>query len=165
LKVDTKAVEQKEAKAAKESEKKSETKSKKSKGEEKPKPSAEEGEKLLLTRGCLGCHQLGELGLSGLFGGGDLTTLFQKRPEDFLTRWLADPAAINRDHRMPVFQFTADEMTSLGLWAKRESSVGNALRGVPRSSNQSSKQESIRQGEKLVASLKCAACHSLSREK
>jgi len=97
-----------------------------------------------------------------LFGGGDLTQLFQKRPADFLTRWLADPAAINRDHRMPLFQFTADEMTSLGLWAKREASVGNALRGVPGGGKGSA---SVAEGKKLVESFRCAACHSLSPEK
>jgi mono/diheme cytochrome c family protein len=165
VKVDAQVVEQKEAKAAKEdstSTKSADSKSKKKKGEEKPKPSAEEGEKLVLTRGCLACHQVGELGLSGLFGGGDLTGLFQKRPADFLTRWLADPAAVNRDHRMPVFQFAADEIASLGLWAKRESSVGNALRSVPSAGKNSTL---VSEGKKLVESLKCAACHSLSRDK
>ncbi|HEY2413075.1 MAG TPA: PA14 domain-containing protein [Pirellulaceae bacterium] len=161
-------IEQKETKVTKDdstSKTTADSKSKKKKGEEKPKPSAEEGEKLLLTRGCLACHQLGALGLSGLFGGGDLTALFQKRPADFFMRWLADPGAINREHRMPVFQFTADEMTSLGLWAKRVAAVGNALRGVPSAAEKSSKRELIKHGEKLVASFKCAACHSLSREK
>lgn len=163
VKNEVKADEQKVAKEAKEdskAKKTTESKSKK-KGEEKPKPSAEEGEKLLLSRGCLACHKIGAQGLSGLFGGGDLTALFQKRPADFLMRWLADPAAINRDHRMPVFQFTADEITSLNLWAKREAAVGNAPRGVPRAGENAA---IISEGKKLVESRRCAACHSLSRE-
>ena len=63
---------------------------------------------------------MGTLGESGLFGGGDLTALLQKRPADFLVRWLENPAAINRSHRMPVFTFTADELKSLSLWAKEQ---------------------------------------------
>jgi mono/diheme cytochrome c family protein len=156
VKAEPKKDEQKETKVTKEESKG--TKAKKGKGEEKPKPSAEEGEKLLLTRGCLACHQLGNFGLSGLFGGGDLSSFVSKRPADFLTRWLADPAAINRDHRMPVFSFTADEMTSLNLWAKKISSQETVARA------RRSKAELLFEGQKLVASLKCAVCHTLSRE-
>src|SRR6185295_6181352 len=43
----------------------------------KPKdpPSAATGERLFLMLGCLACHQVGELGESGLFGGGDLSQI------------------------------------------------------------------------------------------
>ncbi len=150
--------EPKEAKVAKDETKKSEKSGKKSKGEEKPKPSAAEGKRIILTRGCLACHKFGEFGESGLFGGGDLTALFSKRPADFLNRWLQDPAAINKQHRMPVFTFTSDELTSLSLWAKEHSHKPEAqARG-------SAQQAVVRQGERLVEAFKCAACHSLTSD-
>jgi mono/diheme cytochrome c family protein len=122
-KAEPKKFEQKEAKAAKDDSKAK--KSKKGKADEQPRPSAEAGERLILTRGCLACHKLGEYGESGLFGGGDLTELASKRPADFLVRWLEDPAAINRHHRMPQFKLTPDEITSLSLWAtqRRRSAI------------------------------------------
>jgi mono/diheme cytochrome c family protein len=152
--------ESKATKATKEEAKKADSKSgKKAKGEEKPKPSAEEGERLVLSRGCLACHKFGEFGDSGLFGGGDLTRLFEKRPVDFLNRWLQDPAAINKSHRMPVFTFTGDELTSLSLWAKEKAKSGEAAAAKKRNSN-----DLVREGEKLVGTFKCAACHSLASD-
>jgi mono/diheme cytochrome c family protein len=130
--------------------------SKKKKGDEHeaPRPAAALGERLLLTRGCLACHQLGELGESGLFGGGDLTQLARKRPADFLLRWLSDPAAINRSHRMPTFTFTPDELKSLDLWWRERGSEAARVESSAR----------LAEGEKLVASLRCANCHLVKRD-
>ncbi|HZN35886.1 MAG TPA: c-type cytochrome, partial [Pirellulaceae bacterium] len=132
---------------------KAKSKNGKKKGEEEPpKPTAGEGQRLLLTRGCLACHQLGELGESGLFGGGDLTKLAEKRPADFLIHWLSDPAAINRSHRMPQFTFTPDELKSLDLWWQEQGAkpaAGSAGRAG--------------EAERLVTSLRCANCHVLKR--
>jgi mono/diheme cytochrome c family protein len=115
-----------------------------------PKPSATEGERLFLTLGCLACHQHGELGESGLFGGGDLTAIAAKRPPEFFARWLADPASLNRQHRMPVFELTQIERDSLVLWLGQQGKPaqleqpGNAVRG-----------------ERIVTEQRCAACHAL----
>jgi mono/diheme cytochrome c family protein/cytochrome c553 len=156
-----KAKEQKGTKVTKSETKKSDAKSgKKGKAEERPKPSAEQGEHIVLTRGCLACHQLGELGESGLFGGGDLTALTSKRPADFLTRWLENPSAVNRQHRMPVFTFTADELASLALWAKEQVSY----KPEAQARDQRPDRELIGQGEKLVASFRCATCHALTSD-
>ena len=62
--------------------------------EKDSKPSAAEGQRLFVTLGCLACHQHEELGESGLFGGGDLTKIAAKRPQEFFSRWLADPASL-----------------------------------------------------------------------
>jgi mono/diheme cytochrome c family protein len=151
--------EQKETKITKEEAKKTDAKSsKKSKGAEKPKPSPELGERIVLSRGCLACHRIGELGESGLFGGGDLTKLFEKRPADFFVRWLQDPAAINRHHRMPMFTFNADEISSLSLWANEQ------VPHKPEAQAREMRSDVIKEGQKLVASFHCAACHSMQRE-
>jgi cytochrome c553 len=115
-----------------------------------PKPSADEGERLFLTLGCLACHQHGELGESGLFGGGDLTAIGAKRPQEFFARWLADPASLNRHHRMPVFDLSAVERDSLALWLGQQ--------GKP---TQLKQQGDAKRGEQLVAERRCAACHAL----
>ena len=94
--------------------------------EKRPQPSADAGEQLFLTLGCLACHQHGSLGESGLFGGGDLTKIAAKRPAEFFSRWLADPASLNKLHRMPVFELTADERTSLSLWLAQQGAAGDA---------------------------------------
>src|SRR5439155_15189981 len=66
-KSEQKSNEQKETKATKsDSAKKADAKGSKKGREEKPKPSVEEGERLVLTQGCLACHKLGQLGESGL---------------------------------------------------------------------------------------------------
>ena len=141
-----KAIEQKDAKTAK-------------KGKEKAKdgptrPSAEQGQHLFLTLGCLACHQHGELGESGLFGGGDLTNIAAKRPPEFFARWLTDPASLNRHHRMPVFDLSKGERESLAMFL----SAGNALRGV---SGASGKLGDADAGGKLVTRFQCASCHAL----
>jgi cytochrome c553 len=115
-----------------------------------PKPSADEGERLFLTLGCLACHQHGELGESGLFGGGDLTAIGAKRPQEFFARWLVDPASLNRHHRMPVFDLSAVERDSLALWLSQQ--------GKPAQLKQ---QGDAKRGEQLVAEQRCAACHAL----
>jgi mono/diheme cytochrome c family protein len=118
-----------------------------------PKPSAAEGERLFLTLGCLACHQHGELGESGLFGGGDLTAIGAKRPAAFFARWLADPASLNRHHRMPVFDLSAVERDSLALWLGQQ--------GKPAQLEQ---QGNTERGARLVAEQRCAACHALPGE-
>jgi mono/diheme cytochrome c family protein len=161
MNVEPKNVEQKETKGTKSSEKgkKADGKGGKKAREEKPQPSVEEGERLILTRGCLACHQLGKLGESGLFGGGDLTDFGKKRPSDFLKRWLSDPGAINRHQRMPIFTFTADELASLSLWGKKQATNNAASNSKPQQPG-----ELVRQGEKLISSLRCAACHAVASD-
>lgn len=126
----------------------------KKKEDEPASPNAKQGERLFLTMGCLACHQLGPLGESGLFGGGDLTAVANKRPTEFFARWLADPAAINRQHRMPVFDLTADERTSLSLFLAQQSK-----RSAPIAKAADSKLAS--RGRELVEKHRCGACHEL----
>jgi mono/diheme cytochrome c family protein len=129
----------------------------KGKGKES-KASAEEGKRLFLTLGCLACHQHGELGESGLFGGGDLSKVAAKRPSDFFARWLADPAGSNRHHRMPVFELSATERDSLALFLQASGALGNALRGAAESPATAGKPA---EGERLVARFRCGSCHAL----
>lgn len=136
-------------------------KSKAKKGEEKPRPSAEEGERVLLSRGCLGCHNLGPLGESGLYGGGDLSQIVAKRPVGFLTRWLQDPSAINRSHRMPLFSLNSDDLESVRLWEEQQGRL--VSRPAPISHTADKRRSLVRQGEELVGTFRCANCHLTTR--
>ncbi len=90
-----------------------------------PKPSAQIGERLFLTLGCLACHTWRDLGASGWLGGGDLTHIADKRPADYFAAWLTDPARLNADHRMPVFSLSGDERTSLAPFLAAQQSEGS----------------------------------------
>ena len=126
--------------------------------EKRPKPSAESGEQLFLTLGCLACHQHGSLGESGLFGGGDLTKISAKRPAEFFSRWLVDPASLNKHHRMPVFELSTDERTSLSLWLAQQ---GTPSPLSPRGRGAGGGGAEAPKGETLIARFRCAACHTL----
>ncbi len=75
--------------------------------------SVREGELLSRSVGCLACHTIGTLGTASLFSGGDLSTIAQKRPAEFILRWLDDPSALNAQHRMPVFKLSKLERDDL----------------------------------------------------
>src|SRR5262249_5661258 len=79
-----------------------------------------------------------------------------KRPPGFFAAWLADPARLNRDHRMPVFSLSAEERTAVTLFLAEQKSAKSdpdfALRaGAKRGA----------EGKKLIDKFRCAACHRL----
>lgn len=116
------------------------------------------GEQLFLSLGCLACHELNGLGSSDPFGGGDLSGIATKRPPDFFERWLRDPASINKNHRMPVFELSAKERRQLSAYL---ATVG------ARSDRQVSgvdgpyTQPLVERGAELVRSFRCGSCHEL----
>ena len=130
--------------------------SKKAKGDPPPKPNAKAGERLFLTTGCIACHTWRHLGASGWLGGGDLTHVADKRPPEFFAQWLADPARLNADHRMPIFTLSGDERIALALFlAEQKSAAGK--RDFVAQANTARRVE----GGKLVEQFHCAACHRM----
>ena len=121
-----------------------------------PPPSARAGERLFLSLGCLACHTWRDFGASGWTGGGDLTHIADKRPSTFFAAWLAEPARLNRDHRMPVFTLSNDERTSLALFLGEQKSTP-VIQDF--SGGKSDSKES--DGRKLIEQFRCAACHRL----
>src|SRR5690606_11462115 len=71
------------------------------------------GEVLFRSTGCLACHRVGEQGKFDPYGGGDLSAVGQKRSVEWLTTWLANPAKLNPDHRMPVFALEAKQRSQV----------------------------------------------------
>ncbi len=116
--------------------------------------SISDGECLFVSLGCLACHSWRDLGASGWLGGGDLTHIADKRPPDFFPVWLAEPARLNRDHRMPVFQLSNKERTSLARFLAEQKTSGDQPASAGRSPQQA-------EGRKLAEQFGCAACHRL----
>src|SRR6185369_7994944 len=104
------------------------------------------------------CHQLDNLGESGLFGGGDLSKVASKRPAGFFATWLAEPAKLNPDHRMPVFDLSQEERTSLSMYL---ASLGPSKKPA---SDAKPEASLIATGRKLVSTHRCASCHSLPKD-
>ncbi|MHB1424213.1 MAG: hypothetical protein ACYC3I_13640 [Gemmataceae bacterium] len=113
-----------------------------------------EGERLFVSLGCLACHSWRDLGASGWLGGGDLTHIADKRPADFFSVWLADPARLNRDHRMPVFQLSDKERAALARFLAEQKSSGEPAANAAGSPKRA-------EGRKLAEQFGCAACHRL----
>jgi len=123
------------------------------------KPDPRKGKELLMTSGCLACHQLGSLGTAGLFDGGDLSAIADKRPKEFFARWLNAPETLNRHHRMPVFSMSAEELNHLTAFlatCKRSDTTDFTATRLAEN------DPMVEQGRQLVARHRCTACHELS---
>ncbi len=116
------------------------------------------GQQLLLTKGCLACHQKNEFGESGLFGGGDLTYIAAKRPREFFAQWLQSPAALNRDHRMPTFELTVEEREAIALALSVSEKASSAADSKTADKERQAKATNARE---LVRQHRCDLCHRL----
>ncbi len=119
----------------------------------KPRPSKEQGELLIASLGCLACHHRGELGQAGIWGGTSLDDVAKKRPANFVAIWLSDPSKVNRNHRMPVFDLSSDEISSISK-ALSKSPVAEP-KSLPLDDKQ--KAEAIA----LATKYRCHLCHEL----
>ena len=135
------------------------SKSKPSEPEPPPTTPVERGMALVHSIGCLACHQVRELGTRGPFAGGDLSTIAEKRPADFFARWLADPAAINAAHRMPVFRLNAAERNDIAAY------LATLRRANADATDHKASDVAVVIDEPatrhLVGQARCAACHQL----
>jgi cytochrome c553 len=135
-------------------------------GKKKDKPDAKTGERLFVSLGCLACHSWRDLGASGWLGGGDLTHIADKHPPGFFAVWLAEPARLNRDHRMPVFTLSNNERTSLALFlaeqkTNREPAASAAGWPARHPAANAAGSPKTAEGRKLAEQFGCTACHRL----
>lgn len=129
------------------------------------------GEVLFRSVGCLACHTHGDFGLPQDFSGGDLTDVGRKRSFDWLVAWLADPAKLNTDHRMPVVKLSETERRRIaGYLVGRATQNTQRVPGVERSEppagsttkpagGELHSTPATRLGRRLVEAARCVECH------
>jgi mono/diheme cytochrome c family protein/glucose/arabinose dehydrogenase len=117
------------------------------------------GHTLIKSLGCLACHAVKRLGASGPFAGPDLSVIGEKRTLSWLLRWLKAPASLNANHNMPVFDLTNQErrQLALALNSLQQEIVSPLALGA-------TTPDVLAQGKKLMADLRCAACHGDPRK-
>ena len=123
--------------------------------------SVQQGREHFQSLGCLACHKAEEKGTRSLFGGGSLDRLAEKRPFSFLQPWLSNPAALNRSHRMPVFDLADEEIADLSAYLyHRAADIPSSAQPSPDKANPET-NDTIAYGKKLLHELRCAACHTI----
>lgn len=116
------------------------------------------GGTLVRSVGCLACHTWNSLGEATLFGGGSLDQLAGRRSPEWLSTWLATPAKINSNHRMPLVTLSDKERAQIVL------ALIGPSKGTPTSARDAVKAVDdaiVDRGAKLIAAARCAECHEL----
>jgi len=113
-------------------------------------PTLSRGRALVAELGCAGCHVIPGFTLPDRAP--DLDGLAQKTSPAWARAWLADPASLNADHRMPAFSLTEAERDALVafLW----SAPGPELSPLPEGGDAD-------RGHLAVAHRRCATCHRI----
>jgi mono/diheme cytochrome c family protein/glucose/arabinose dehydrogenase len=117
------------------------------------------GVELLHSVGCLACHQVGDLGHSGPFGGGDLSHVGAKRSIDWINTWLSRPERLNVQHRMPVFKLTSNERALLATTLSKLGAGEVEFDEIEPAGKRETAQ--VKRGRELATAARCAACHKI----
>ena len=148
------------------------------------------GRKLLNSLGCVACHKLPGVDIDNTplaepYDGPDLTRVGERRSAPWLERWLREPASLNSNHRMPVFDLDNKRRQLVAaLLASNEPVVSSAVT-TPRSSrgvhaltrpaeddipadagsigHVADADGQIALGKRIVEQANCAACHHIPR--
>ncbi|MCP4169815.1 MAG: c-type cytochrome, partial [Fuerstiella sp.] len=120
------------------------------------------GTKLLNSLGCVACHSLpgaqeDAIPLAEPYEGPELIKVGQRRTVEWIDRWLKDPASLNADHRMPVFELSKDERRQLvAVLTKNQTPAQSRTSLLTENSD-----ELISAGKELVTAANCAGCHTI----
>lgn len=71
------------------------------------------GQRLFSSQGCYGCHLVGRFGTAI---GPDLSHVGGRYPEEYLRRWLLDPAKVRPAAHMPKLELEPAEVGALAAW-------------------------------------------------
>lgn len=74
---------------------------------------AERGQAAFKNQGCYGCHLIGKFGTPI---GPDLSHVGSKYQEDYLARWLRDPALQRPNAHMPKLELTDADVKALAAY-------------------------------------------------
>lgn len=110
---------------------------------------------------CIGCHTI--------FGNGsyfapELAKITEKKPKDYLKKFLMDPKAVNPKASMPKFGITADEADKLLAffdWSAKVDTNGWPPKPILAGAAGSGGQE-LTAGQRLYQSHGCSGCHMIN---
>ena len=110
---------------------------------------------------CIGCHTI--------FGNGsyfapDMTKVAEKKPKEYLKKWLMDPKAVNPKASMPKLGISseeADKLLAFLEWTSKVDTNGWPPKPILATAAGVGGQE-LSEGQKLYRSLGCSACHMMN---
>jgi mono/diheme cytochrome c family protein len=73
----------------------------------------ERGEAAFKRNGCYGCHIIGKFGTPI---GPELSAVGRKYPQEYLVRWLRDPAQQRPSAHMPTLELTEQDIAALAAY-------------------------------------------------
>jgi cytochrome c553 len=73
----------------------------------------ERGQAAFKSNGCYGCHLIGKFGTPI---GPDLSQVGRKYPEEYLARWLRDPALQRPSAHMPALELSEADVQALAVY-------------------------------------------------
>lgn len=120
-------------------------------------PLLSRGRAVLAERGCGGCHEIPGVELPEIAP--DLNGLKDKVSPAWVRAWLADPGALNADHRMPQFALPDTEIDAIVAFLF--SLDGPPLAPLPPSEAADEAAPDSGRGRKAIAYRRCATCHRI----
>ncbi len=114
---------------------------------------AKQGSQLFHTIGCVACHDSARTAEAGLWAGNDLSQIRGKRPAGFIEKWLEDPASLNPQHRMPVFDLSASQRKDLAAFLTSKGAE------PPAAIRQKRDAKTLQHGRELIVANGCLNCH------
>ncbi len=120
-----------------------------------PPKDVDAGRELLVSLGCLACHEWNKQGRGGEFGGPSLDEAAKHRTARWLELWLSDSAKLNAQHLMPVITLSNNERRQIvsALVAQHPAFAVSRLENVS--------PELLQRGNKLLTEARCVRCHEL----
>ena len=133
-----------------------------------PQGNAERGRELFETRGCLGCHSIGEGAdrMGGSFAA-NLSRVGEKMNYDYMVRWVHDPSEVTPDPSVPDELRPRPVMPSLRLTVQESRDIATYLSGQRTDTAYPDADfmddpELAAAGEDAIRHYGCAGCHEIS---
>lgn len=119
------------------------------------------GKKVWHKYDCIGCHTI--LG-NGSYFAPDMTKIAERKPKDYLKRYLMDPKSVNPKATMPKFGITseeADHLIAFLEWISKVDTNGWPPKPILAQAVAVTGAE-LSSGQRLYQQLNCSACHMLN---
>ena len=133
-----------------------------------PRGNADEGQELFETRGCMGCHSIGEgdATMGGSFAA-NLSRVGDKMNYDYMVRWIRDPSEVTPDPDVPDAMRPRPIMPSLRLTVPESRDISTYLSGQGTgeefpAADYMDDPDMAAAGLETIRHYGCAGCHEIS---